>query len=506
MIGNKLRRRLAKRWLKRAITLSVLSPVSVWAQSSNSLSVPARPRPKATASVATATAVGENRAAIAAPSAKPLRKELFGQVRFESMQYMADVPEAPSLTRSQFLSARLSALGSFDSLPAVSYAGDFAAGTFFRRSQSEFVVDEAYLSSKWSPNVTVSLGRKKAAWSELDSRWQLGLWQPRYAIDSLRPEEQGLTGAFVEITGRDFELVGYASPVFIPTMGPDVREDGGSLKSDSRWWRQPSSKFDFSNRINSINYKLDIPATAKLVGNPGAGVRGRVGATDRGPWAGVAGAYKPINDLVYRRQNFKSATADMVDVTISPDVGYHNILSADVGYAGETMQVSASYLQDRPRDKKAEVESSVQRLQPLKAYSAQFDWMIRDLFSRTVQLRMGYLRVNGGGIVDVTQDGPDDFTMFDSRLIFTNAASVSLQGEIARFGPRTLVAKTKYLYDWDQAGSLVNAEFLFYPARSWALVAGADVLGVNNEKKDPSGFLNQFRANDRVYGGMTYVF
>lgn len=439
-------------------------------------------------------------------SVKPLRKELFGQVRFESMQYMTAVPEAPDLTRSQFLSARLSALGSLDSLPSISYAGDFAAGTFFRRSQSDFVVDEAYLSSRWSPNLTLSVGRKKAAWSELDSRWQLGLWQPRYAIDALRPEDQGLTGVFLEWKGPRFELLGYASPVFIPTMGPDIREDGGSLRSDSRWWRQPSSEFDFSNRINSISYKLNIPQTAKLVGNPGAGVRGRIGE-DRGWWLGVAGGYKPINDLVYRRQNFKSATEDRVDVTISPDVAYHNIASADVGFIGETLQASVSALADRPRNKAAADESSIQEIQPLQAYSAQVDWMIRDIFSRTVQAQVGYLKVEGGGIVDVTSDGrPDDFTMFDSRLKFTNAASVSLQGEIARFGRKSLVTKFKYLYDWDQTGSLINSEFLFYPHRSWAFVAGADVLGVSDEKKKPSGFLNQFRANDRVYGGMTYVF
>jgi hypothetical protein len=68
------------------------------------------------------------------------------------------------------------------------------------------------------------------------------------------------------------------------------------------------------------------------------------------------------------------------------------------------------------------------------------------------------------------------------------------------------VTRFKYLYDSDQRGSLVNTEFLYYPDQKWALVAGADILGVQDESYKPSSFLNQYRANDRFYGGMTYVF
>jgi hypothetical protein len=122
-------------------------------------------------------------------------------------------------------------------------------------------------------------------------------------------------------------------------------------------------------------------------------------------------------------------------------------------------------------------------------------------------MQISYLRVDGGAIQDIGSDGkPDDINLYDQRLKFTNAARIKIQGELARFFRRPLVTKFSYLYDKDQRGSMVNTEFLFYPTQEWALVMGADFLGVDDESFKPTGFLNQYRANDRVYGGMTYVF
>lgn len=428
---------------------------------------------------------------------------VYGQIRLEGMQYLTPVPDAPRLTYSQLLSARLTIL---KETGWVDMTLDTSAGTFFSRGQNHWIVHEAYLASKGESFKTF-VGRKKKDWSELDHRWNLGLWQPYMTIDALRPEEEGLSGVFLDYNKKDWEILGMVTPLFIPSMSADIREEGGGLVSDSRWYRAPSRNYDFNNRINTISYKLDIPEQAKLVNNGGAAFLGRLGNKDKGPWVVTSVGYLPVNELILKRQAFKQTSQDKVDVTVSPAVTYHHIQSMDVGYAFNSVKVSASYLQDSPETKMPDPEWSIQDLKPLKIYSGAVDFSLANFMTKTIAVQLGYMKVNGGGIEDILSDGrPDDFTLYDARLKFTNAAMMRLEGQLASILNRPLVTRFKYLYDFDQRGSLVNTEFLYYPNQKWAVVMGGDALGVRDENYKPSSFLNQYRANDRFYGGMTYVF
>lgn len=466
------------------------------------LSVAMAPKSKAqTTSLKLPQAEGAN--SVQAPVRPSSPATVYGQIRMEGMQYMTTIPEAPNLTYSQLLSARLSGL---KETSWADFAGDISGGTFFSRGQSHLVVSELYVASK-GRDFRVFAGRKKKDWSELDRRWQLGLWQPKFAIDTLRPEEQGLTGLFADYNTRGWEVVGFATPMFIPSMGPEIREEGGGLVSDSRWYRAPSRDYDFNNNINTIQYSLDIPETAKLASNGGAALMGRLGDKDRGPWVVVSGGYLPVNELILKRKNFKDVSEEKVDVTVSPDVTHHVVKSIDVGYSRGRTKVSVSYLEDDPVEKRPEVDWSIQKLEPIRAYGAALDFSLSDILTKTLAFQVEYLKVDGGGITDILPNGqPDDFTMFDERLKFTNALSFRVEGQLATFFNRPFVTRFKYLYDYDQRGSLLNTEFLYYPSQKWAVVVGGDVLGVQDEEHAPSSFLNQYRANDRFYGGMTYVF
>ncbi len=429
---------------------------------------------------------------------------VYGQIRMETMQYFTPIPEQPQLTYSQFLSARLSGLKETSWMDV---AADVSGGTFFARGQSHYVVHEAYIASPGNTPFKAYLGRKKKDWSELDRRWDMGMWQPTFAIDALRPEDQGLVGLFLDYNTRKFELLAFATPIFIPNMGPDIQEQGGALASQSRWFRSPSRSYDFNNRINTIQYSLDIPETAKLVMNGGAGMMSRLGDKDYGPWFVASAGYLPVNELVLKRQNFKAADQDKVDVTVSPDVTYHGIYSADARYSFSNLKMSVSYLTDRPVEKRPDPDWAIQKLNPIEAYSTALDFSLDNIFSKTLAFQIEYLKVEGGTTVDILNDGTaDDFTLFDQRVKFTNALSFRVEGQLASFWRRPFVTRFKYLYDYDQRGSLLNTEFLYYPSPRWAMLVGGDVLGVQDEADSSSRFINQYRANDRVYGGMTYVF
>lgn len=435
-------------------------------------------------------------------SSKPM--QVYGQIRIENMQYLTPIPEQPGLTYSQLLSARLSLLKETSILD---FAADASGGTFFSKGQSHTMVHEAYMSTRTFGNLKVSLGRKKKEWSEVDHRWNLGLWQPMYSIDALRPEEEGLTGLFVDYNTQGWEILAFGTIVNIPNMGADIREDNGGLAADSRWYRPPSRDYDFNSNINTISYKLDIPDQLDLVKNGGGAMMARMGNKENGPWVVVSGGYLPVNELILKRAAYKSVSTDKVDVTVTPEVTYHTIGSMDLGYTFGSLKASISYLADDPKEIRPDGDLSIQKLKPLQAYSAAIDFSMANILVRPITVQCEYLKVVGGGIQDITSSGaPDSFTMFDSRLKFTDAVQIKLEGQVATFFRRPFVTRFKYLYDYDQRGSLLNTEFLYYPHQKWAVVAGADVLGVQDENYDKSGFLNEFRANDRVYGGMTYVF
>ncbi len=432
-------------------------------------------------------------------------RSFFGEVRFETMQYLTPLADSPNLTTSNFLSARLAGLYQSEALPKLNYAMDLSAGTFFTRSQSNYLVKELYASYQLSEKVKPTVGRKKYEWSALDSYWLTSVWQPNFAIDLLRPEEQGLFGVFLDYKRENVELVAFATPIFIPSIGPEIREEGGSLVSDSRWYRRPSNEFNFNDRTNAVTYKLNIPDIQELLGKPGMGFSGRIGNKESGPWMTTSAGYKPMNQLLLKRQNYKIIDQDQVDVKVKPDASYHGVFSTDIGYTFEKLKTTVSYLEDNPIEKKPEVDWAIQSPQGLRAYSLLFDFQVPYFFERTLQMQLGYLRVFGGEIVDITTEGRDTVTLFDERLKFKNSISVKLQGEIIRVSQKPLVTKISYLYDYGQNGSLVGTEFHYYPATHWSVLLGADILGVQSEDSS-SGFLNQYRANDRVYGGLSYVF
>lgn len=439
--------------------------------------------------------------AIELPVEGKSKHRAYGHVRLEGMKYFTELPENPDLTYSQFLSGQLSYVGEND---IIENAADVSAGTFFSQNQSHFVVHELYTSPRTNGFRTY-FGRKKAMWSEMDHDWNLGVWQPFYELDSLRPEEQGLTGMFVDVNRENWQIMGLVTPMFIPSMGPDIREEGGGLVADSRWYHSPSRHVDFANNPMIITYKLSIPETAKLANHGGYAMMARAGDKESGFWAVASYGHTPVNQLLLKR-NIKVAMTNSVGVIVSPDVTYHNVASADVGYTHGNVRATLSAMQDDPEEKLPDPDWAIQKLSGIRAYSASLDVTI-PIFTRSIMTQLNYMRVEGGKIQDIVSDGTaDDINLYDQRLKFTNAVKVKVQGELVRIYRRPLVTKFSYLYDQEQKGSMVNTEFLFYPTQEWALVMGADFLGADENTTKTSSFLNQYRANDRVYGGMTYVF
>jgi hypothetical protein len=120
---------------------------------------------------------------------------------------------------------------------------------------------------------------------------------------------------------------------------------------------------------------------------------------------------------------------------------------------------------------------------------------------------LDYLKVFETPTLDYDSSGIDQGSLFPNRTNFTNALSFKVVGTGSVTGKKTM-ASLKWLRDFDQLGSVYSFEGVLYPTKSWAVSMGVDVLGPDNTSDGNSDarFINQFRANDRVYGGVSYVF
>lgn len=437
------------------------------------------------------------------PVSSAQQSSIFGQIRFENLQYMTPLEDAPQLTSSQFLSGRITAASYTRDPGSFNWAADLSAGTFFSLKQSYYSVQEIYMSTPLDENSNLSLGRKKYDWTEIDRIWSFGLWQPRYAIDALRPEDQGLMGLFYDYKKGLIQFLAYGSPIFIPTVGPDIREEDGQLKADNRWYRPPSSE---AGNI-SLSYKIETGDTLKLAQQVSYGAKLRLGEEELGPWIAVAAGYKPVNDILFQRCLRCVSTDSQAQFIVNPRVTHHQVVSADLGYQFEDLRMSVSYYEDQPDEILPPEEYAVQKIFPVKIYSAQVDWNVREIIGRSLSLQLAHIKTVGDRIQDIESDGQDsEVTLFQDRYRFSNAFAIRALGEVATLYSRPLVTKIGYTREFDQEGSILGLEFQYQWDRTWSFLVGVDTLGVDDKDKASSGFINDYRANDRAYAGAFYVF
>lgn len=463
-------------------------------------------------------------------------KKFSAGAQFESLEYLTSVSESPELTRNQFFSGRFvySSVGlrpKFSENLRVSSAPsqvnletdnrlrlgqwawktDLMAGTYFREKMTHGMVNELYGSWGITEKLEVSIGRRNFLWSFLDSNWRSGLWQSQFAMDALRPSEQGLTGAFARVGGPKLSLLVFGSGIFIPSVGPDIREEGGSLKSESRWYRQPTQSFQLAKNVSRVTYRLDIPEAQKLASqwSAGASLQTLPEKNEDGFIGIYSTANKPINDLVLTRNSSlrNEGEQDSLRVVVVPDVARHQIQSLDLGYRWGPSTWVFSYLTDQPKVSLPRAEWVSQRISPLYMYSAVTQWSFDRWWGRGAQLQVGYLRSFGGQIKDIESNGGDnEITLFSQRQKFSHLVQISADADYLGPWSKSMSSKIYYNFDWDQMGSLLGFETRYGMTKDLHVLFGFDFLGVNDPLRNPDSFLNQYRANDRVFAGLSYVF
>lgn len=355
--------------------------------------------------------------------------------------------------------------------------------------------------------VQVSVGRQKRAWSDFDQRMALGVWQPQLRWDYLNPIQQGLTGAFFDLDVEPLKLTLFASPVFLPDQGPQFRLRDGRFESPNRWFWQPQTKIRFGGESSNLFYELETPKIEEVVMNPSLG--GMMQVDPVGPLhVQMAYAYKPMNQFFLGIECSGCVDPVTVDSTarIHPIVVNHHVLSLESSWIQQESRMLFSWTVDRP------VEPSIPEdwwagteLRPVSIPGVSYE---RDfsIFSKSLKIGLDYFReirsgepVGSGELVTNVESSSD-------RYSFEDLLSVSGKLQLFSGLRRSLTLTTKYAYSFEEKGSWLSSK-ISYLKDQREVYFGFDVLGSNTDPlSSEAGLFSRYRTNDRVYGGLGFVF
>jgi hypothetical protein len=373
----------------------------------------------------------------------------------------------------------------------------------FNDSTYRFVeFPELYLatSRKWSPNAQTTLGRRLQNWSSVDETWGTGAFQPQFRWDYLRPQQVGLLGLYQDFRSGPVRVTVFASPLYIPDRGAPLDFSDGRIRSVSPWVVNPPYEIEIQKQQVPVRYEARVPSVAEVVRQNS--IAGQVFVGEKyGPWVSSSYAYKPMNQLLIGYEaDIALAKATEANVVLYPRVAYHHLAALDTGYRTPTISGTLSFLADLPVDE----------AQPLSRTSQQVGNMY--LVSPTLRMTpfgkqangftLSYLRVIGKDRPDTGVLSDGESSEFDSRYPFKNAFMLS--AELPTW--RRLTTELKLLADLENPGTIVSSHFTYAADRDWRLFLATDVLSSFSDDGDGTNFIRRYRQNDRVTGGVTYVF
>lgn len=433
-----------------------------------------------------------------------------GTLSVSRSTYLSESPTLDQRGDFSYFGANLQEALSFGNTKFVAKAnGTFAAGS---ETERYFAVPEFYYqihSREEEQKVKFSIGRKVEAWSDFDDQWKLGLWQPLARWDYLHPETQGLLGLFLDVKASSkVRVIAVYSPLFIPDQGPGFKLNDGQFESDNRWFLAPQSKFFLNDESSNIHYDLDRPRVWDIVNQQGGAVKMEVGDLQEGVWMRAAYASLPSNQLHLGIDPNKSIALKSVRetyVTIHPIVVRHEIASLETGIRGEKSAATVSYTIDNPRkpDLPAKWEESILRKTRFLGISLERRMPLWDVKRSTVKAH--YLK-RWDDADRTTGSGPvgDQVESSLDRFPYEEMAGLEWSARLWNTVRRDLNISMRYLYSIPEKGALLSTYISLKTSREIKWNFGFDIIGAAGS--GTRGLMGRYRSNDRVVGGVSYVF
>lgn len=400
---------------------------------------------------------------------------------------------------SDFISAGID-IGASLGLNVPDYLSIYAPEGYFR-----FMLGNE--PSPSSPIVT--FGRKKDRWSLLDSFWELGVWQPQYRWDYLRPEEQGLIGAFFEKPSENVRFVLFASPLFIPESGPSYKLRDGKLVSSNPWFFEPTEQIIVNQNSPpaTVRYTPNIPPIEEIVRKFSFGTTIELGARSAGFWARGSYIYKPRNQIAlpFTGGILVSGSESYVNVQIYPEVQFHHLGAFDFGFKSERFSFWVANLYDKPIEKEYP-GYNYQVLYP--SYFASLGVEFSDNIG-TSNTTYGIVLSGLGKVGDDPQEFGDDTSpespVFGLPYNFNNAARAAFRLSFPVATDLRSSWAIAYTQSIDDQAAWIKLTSDWAFSERFRATLEADLLGSTAPRSD-NHFLSRYRGNDRVIASASMVF
>ncbi len=355
-----------------------------------------------------------------------------------------------------------------------------------------------------------SLGRKRQAWSKLDEDWNLGLWEPLFRWDALRPEKQGLTGLFVTWKMSHGRVTIFTSLLSLPEQGPRFKIADGQLVSSNPWFVEPTDKLILFSQETRVRYQVEMPELEKIVLQPSVGLLLAAGDRDNGIWASAGYINKPRNTLALpfdASLQLSPVTGGEAVVVVYPRVQRHQLASLDAGYGAKRIGFFLSTLVELPDHKPSSDQLlTYQILEPQYLVAPGVEGRLLPSSLLDPRVLVSLLHQEGGHVRELGPYSSSRMSVFAPRLPFAEGLLTTLKVTLIHGYRQSLEASIRWLEELRQHGTLLMTEVRYRPTRDWTILAGIDVLGTRAEEKDKSGLINRFRGNDRIFAGVSYVF
>lgn len=354
----------------------------------------------------------------------------------------------------------------------------------------------------------VIFGRHLESWSRLDSDWKLGIWQPLNRFDYLRPHEQGLTGVFAGWKHEGFEALLFYSSIYIPEQGPSYELQNGTFRTNNPWFSPPTDTLVLFSKSTRVNYTVEMPAVGSVISQQSFGALVRAATPGKkGAYFQGAGMHKPRNQIALPFSGRLQIEPDnhYASVNVFPQVEYHTVGSIDFGYREPTLGFGFTALTEVPSTPHIRGDLNYQILGPMTMISPYAE--VRMFPSRFwgPRVRVSALHTFDG---ETKVEGPltSNSSVFAPRTVFREAGSVAVDTTLSRGTWGRLEHSFQWIEEFAEQGTVLMTELRLFMGENWRMNLAADVLGSRQPIDQTHDFISRYRGNDRVSGGVGFVF
>lgn len=426
----------------------------------------------------------------------------FAQIRSEMTifndAFISPAFQATQKTSYQFVGAQLKTEEKSTDALVMDVEGAVAIGTPVLNYLN---ISEFYFAKEMSEDQTLTIGRKKMMWSQVDARWDLGVWEPVFKWNPLSPERQGLIGLFWDVKRKNFAITLFASPLFLPDQGPSYEIQNGDFVKSSPWFPRPPDMIHIFNETTQIEYRMKRPSESQVAFQASYGAKISLGDPQK-LFFQVSQIYKPSNQLAIGYDGILNISKDRGVIDLLPQVVYHSMTGADLSYNTGVVKVGVSVLHDRPKQETA--------FEPQWTHPVYEDALLAsgsiDLETRFFAFHFQRIEISGGNVADRGPLADPKRRPLMTRYPFkqANEFGVSAHASFSKF--RRITGNLSYTQSDKNDFSMVKMNAGLKLSKLWNIylemqLVDAGILTVDNQNE-----ISQYVNNDRLLIGATYVF